>query len=120
MASANRKVFCALGATFTPCRQKSDDVLGAPGNCPHATPVIFVKPYAEGVEVGIHYARAAHRHEAFDALPPRARPFELPEAEAWAAEELSLPMFAELRVAEIERMLEACAVACERLEVADA
>ena len=36
---------------------------------------------------------------------PRApRPVELPESEAWAAQELSLPMFPELSDAEVERM----------------
>jgi hypothetical protein len=34
---------------FTPCRQKRDEVFGAPGNWPQATPVMFVKPYAPGL-----------------------------------------------------------------------
>jgi dTDP-4-amino-4,6-dideoxygalactose transaminase len=33
---------------------------------------------------------------------------EMPAACAWAREELSLPMFAELRPGEIERVIEAC------------
>ena len=62
---------------------------------------------AAGVEVGIHYTPAAHRHRAFDALPARSRPVELPESEAWAREELSLPMFETLTLEQIERV---CAV----------
>jgi dTDP-3-amino-3,4,6-trideoxy-alpha-D-glucose transaminase len=63
---------------------------------------------ARGIETGVHYARAAHEHPAWDgvlASPPIA----LPEACSWAAEEMSLPMFAELRPDEIERVLTACA-----------
>ncbi len=37
---------------------------------------------------------------------------ELPESEAWAAEELSLPMFAELSDAEVDRIAAACRTAC--------
>jgi dTDP-4-amino-4,6-dideoxygalactose transaminase len=63
---------------------------------------------ARGIQTGVHYARAAHQHPAWDGMlaPP---PIELPEACAWAAEELSLPMFAELRRDEIDRVLAACA-----------
>jgi dTDP-4-amino-4,6-dideoxygalactose transaminase len=56
-----------------------------------------------GVETGIHYSPALHRQ------PPLAefrRDLELPVAEAWAAEELSLPIFPELREDEIERVVE--------------
>jgi dTDP-3-amino-3,4,6-trideoxy-alpha-D-glucose transaminase len=72
--------------------------------------------WGEGIEVAVHYSPAAHWHAAFDALPARCRPLDLPEAEAWAAEELSLPMFAELHEEELERILAACASACEQLE----
>jgi dTDP-4-amino-4,6-dideoxygalactose transaminase len=68
------------------------------------------------VEVGIHYTPAAHRHRAFDALPARSRPVELPQSEAWAREELSLPMFAELEEHELERVVAACESACTALE----
>lgn len=60
----------------------------------------------------MHYTPAAHRHRAFDGLPASARPLELPESEAWAQEELSLPMFAELTGAEVERVIAACRTAC--------
>jgi len=66
----------------------------------------------EGIQVGLHYTPAAHRHAAFDELPASSRPVELSEAEAWAAEELSLPMFAELTDAEVDRMAEACRIGC--------
>jgi len=70
---------------------------------------------AAGVEVGIHYTPAAHRHPAFDVLPPRSRPVSLPESDAWAREELSLPMFAELDDGELERVISACRSACKTL-----
>jgi dTDP-4-amino-4,6-dideoxygalactose transaminase len=70
---------------------------------------------ADGLEVGLHYSPAAHLHEAFAALPARARPIDLSESEGWAGQELSLPMFAELEEAEVERTIAACAAACETL-----
>jgi dTDP-4-amino-4,6-dideoxygalactose transaminase len=73
-----------------------------------------------GIRVGLHYSTAAHRHPAFDQLPARSRPLELPESEAWAREELSLPMCAELTDAELERVVAACAAACETKEPAHA
>ena len=62
---------------------------------------------ARGIETGVHYTPAAHQHPAWDAVLPPPR-IELPAACAWAREELSLPMFAELRPGEIERVIEAC------------
>jgi dTDP-4-amino-4,6-dideoxygalactose transaminase len=59
-----------------------------------------------GIETGVHYSPALNRQ------PPLAGPnagIPFPEAEAWAAEELSLPIFPELRPEEIERVTEACA-----------
>ena len=54
-----------------------------------------------GIATGVHYDPAAHRHRAFDDLPPASRPIPLPVADAWAAEELSLPMAPELTADEI-------------------
>lgn len=63
---------------------------------------------ARGIETGVHYPCAAHRHPAWDGvLAPPA--IELPAASAWAEQELSLPMFPQLRADEIERVLAACA-----------
>jgi len=70
---------------------------------------------ADGIQVGFHYTPAAHMHPAFAQLPASARPIELPESEAWAAEELSLPMFAELSPAEVERVAAACVTAARAL-----
>jgi dTDP-3-amino-3,4,6-trideoxy-alpha-D-glucose transaminase len=70
---------------------------------------------AAGIQVGLHYTPAAHRHRAFAELPASSRPVELGEADAWAGEELSLPMFAELRDAEVQRMAVACRAACEKI-----
>lgn len=60
---------------------------------------------AAGVETGVHYRRAVHQHEAWSAHPLRFG--HLPVAEAWAAEELSLPMHPDLTDQEIERVAEA-------------
>jgi dTDP-4-amino-4,6-dideoxygalactose transaminase len=54
---------------------------------------------AAGIGVGIHYDRAVHEHAAFSDLERRT---DLARSEAWAAEELSLPMFPLLSAAEIE------------------
>jgi dTDP-4-amino-4,6-dideoxygalactose transaminase len=62
---------------------------------------------ARGIETGVHYSRAAHEHPAWSGVLA-APAIELPVARAWAREELSLPMFAELRADEIERVVEAC------------
>jgi dTDP-4-amino-4,6-dideoxygalactose transaminase len=63
---------------------------------------------AEGIQTGVHYSPAVHRHAAFDSLDASSRPIELPNAEAWARTELSLPMFAELTEPEIQRVADAC------------
>jgi dTDP-3-amino-3,4,6-trideoxy-alpha-D-glucose transaminase len=59
-----------------------------------------------GVQTGVHYSPALHHQPPFAALKQRA---EFPVAEAWAAEELSLPIFPELTPQEIERVVAACA-----------
>jgi dTDP-4-amino-4,6-dideoxygalactose transaminase len=59
---------------------------------------------AAGIETGIHYTPAIHGHPAW-----RDRPLvhgEVPTADAWAAEELSLPMHPDLLPEEIERVVE--------------
>jgi dTDP-3-amino-3,4,6-trideoxy-alpha-D-glucose transaminase len=70
----------------------------------------------EGIQVGLHYTPAVHQHAAFAGLAPHSLPVELPNAEAWAAQELSLPMFAELTDEELERVIAACSLACDRPE----
>jgi dTDP-3-amino-3,4,6-trideoxy-alpha-D-glucose transaminase len=60
------------------------------------------------IQTKVHYSPAAHSHPAFDSLPMSSRPIELPTANAWAASELSLPMFAELTEPEIARVAEVC------------
>lgn len=62
---------------------------------------------ARGIETAIHYPTAAHRHPAWEGVLGRP-PIDLPAASAWAREELSLPMFPELREQEIEWVLDAC------------
>ena len=58
-----------------------------------------------GIQTGIHYSPAVHGHRAWAETPSLHGP--LPVAEAWAAEELSLPMHPDLREEEIERVAEA-------------
>jgi dTDP-4-amino-4,6-dideoxygalactose transaminase len=58
-----------------------------------------------GIETGIHYSRAVHQHDAWTERPLRSGA--LPVAEAWAAEELSLPMHPDLEPHEIERVADA-------------
>ena len=66
---------------------------------------------AAGVATGIHYSPAVHRHHALRGLVVESG--ELTHAEAWAREELSLPMSPCLRRAEVEAAADACAAALE-------
>lgn len=60
---------------------------------------------AHGVQTGVHYSHAIHQHAAWTGHPLRHG--SLPVAEAWAAEELSLPMHPDLTPLEIERVVDA-------------
>jgi dTDP-4-amino-4,6-dideoxygalactose transaminase len=60
---------------------------------------------AAGVQTGIHYPVPVHLQPAYSSLGYREGDF--PEAERQAARVLSLPMFAELTAAQIERVAEA-------------
>jgi dTDP-4-amino-4,6-dideoxygalactose transaminase len=57
---------------------------------------------SNGIETGIHYARAVHQHDAW--TDRSLRHGALPVSEAWAAEELSLPMHPDLTPHEIDRV----------------
>ena len=59
-----------------------------------------------GIQTAVHYTPATHLHPAWDGI---IRTPTLPSAERWAREELSLPMFPELRDDEIDRVVTACA-----------
>jgi dTDP-4-amino-4,6-dideoxygalactose transaminase len=65
-----------------------------------------------GVQTKVHYTPAAHRHPVFESLPVVSRPIELPNSEAWANRELSLPMFPELEGAEMMRICEVLSTIC--------
>lgn len=58
-----------------------------------------------GIETGIHYEPAVHQHPVWKSEPLRHG--DVPAAEAWAAEELSLPIHPDLEPREIERVAEA-------------
>jgi dTDP-4-amino-4,6-dideoxygalactose transaminase len=60
----------------------------------------------QGVQTGVHYSPALHEQPALQGSV--RTPVEVTESAAWAAEELSLPMFAEMRDDEVERVAEAC------------
>jgi dTDP-4-amino-4,6-dideoxygalactose transaminase len=74
---------------------------------------------ARGVETAVHYARAVHQHRAWDGVLAKPR-IELPAAEAWAREELSLPMFPELEPREVQQVIEECAALPSALTDPDA
>jgi dTDP-3-amino-3,4,6-trideoxy-alpha-D-glucose transaminase len=67
---------------------------------------------AAGIGTGIHYTPALHRQPALSGHVQARYP--LPHAEAWAAEELSLPMSPALRDDEIERAAGVCLRAVSR------
>jgi dTDP-4-amino-4,6-dideoxygalactose transaminase len=71
--------------------------------------------HADGVESQVHYSRAVHQHPAWRDRGPIHG--DLPQAEAWAAEELSLPMHPCLQVSEVERVAEAVQAAVFRPHV---
>ena len=59
-----------------------------------------------GIQTGVHYSPAVHRQPPFtDAEISRTG---LEQAERWADEVISLPMHAELRTAEVDRVIDAC------------
>jgi dTDP-4-amino-4,6-dideoxygalactose transaminase len=62
-----------------------------------------------GVEVGVHYAPALGQQPALRGIAVSRG--DLAVAEAWAAQELSLPMAPELTTPEVERAAAACAAA---------
>jgi dTDP-4-amino-4,6-dideoxygalactose transaminase len=62
-----------------------------------------------GIGTGVHYSPALCEQSALRGHIVAAEP--LPRAEAWAAEELSLPMSPRLRCSEIERAADACVTA---------
>jgi dTDP-4-amino-4,6-dideoxygalactose transaminase len=58
-----------------------------------------------GIETGVHYDRAVHEHAAWE--DHALRHGDLPIAEAWAAQELSLPMHSDLTRMEVSRVAHA-------------
>jgi dTDP-3-amino-3,4,6-trideoxy-alpha-D-glucose transaminase len=74
-----------------------------------------------GIDTGVHYHPAVHAHPAWTGHDIRTG--DVPEAEAWAAEQLSLPIHPDLRRDEIERVVEAVQSVAARVgteETADA
>jgi len=95
------------------------------GERPHAPCVYHVFPVRHrdrdalaeelaraGVQSKTHYTPAAYRQPALASLADAGAALELPIADAWAAQELSLPMFPELTEAELARVAEVLAAKC--------
>jgi dTDP-3-amino-3,4,6-trideoxy-alpha-D-glucose transaminase len=68
--------------------------------------VVLEQLRSAGVGTGVHYSPALHWQPALRGRV--AVPYDLARAEAWAAEELSLPMSPALRDDEIQRAADAC------------
>ena len=90
-----------------------------PGGCVyHVFPVrvpdrdaVAARMRSAGIDVAVHYSPALHGHAAFrDRV---STPAPLPDAEAWAGSELSLPLSPALRPDEIQRAAAACLAALE-------
>ncbi len=99
------------GVRRPPRRSGSDDVH-------HLFPIRVADPVAlqsflaeRGIGTGFHYTPAVHRHPPF--LDPDCPGFGA--AEAWAAEEISLPMFAGITPREVDAV---CAAIAESGELA--
>ncbi|MGH2882314.1 MAG: DegT/DnrJ/EryC1/StrS family aminotransferase, partial [Solirubrobacteraceae bacterium] len=60
---------------------------------------------SRGIETGIHYAPAMDGHPALEGIATVSG--EIPAAQAWAAEELSLPMHPDLSGDDVEYVAEA-------------
>jgi dTDP-4-amino-4,6-dideoxygalactose transaminase len=69
-----------------------------------------------GIGTGVHYSPAIHRQPPLQAFAPRAP---LPMAERWAAETLSLPMFAGITPAEVRSVCDALAEVVEDIGIGD-
>jgi dTDP-4-amino-4,6-dideoxygalactose transaminase len=70
----------------------------------------------QDIATGVHYPTPLHLHEPFAHLGYPHGSF--PHAEKWAAEQLSLPMFAELRSEEIDRVAAAVTRSVARVKTA--
>jgi dTDP-3-amino-3,4,6-trideoxy-alpha-D-glucose transaminase len=70
-----------------------------------------------GIDVGLHYSPALHHQPALHDVAIAPAP--LPNAEAWAAQEISLPMSPALDPAEVLRTADACVEAIADIRSAD-
>ena len=66
-----------------------------------------------GVDTGVHYHPAVHAHPAWIGVDIRVG--DVPRAERWAAEQLSLPMHSDLLPIEIEHVVEAVSATVLRI-----
>jgi dTDP-3-amino-3,4,6-trideoxy-alpha-D-glucose transaminase len=106
-------------------RERLDGTVGLLDERPHSTCVYHLFPVrvpmrddvaarlrARDIGTGLHYTPALHRQPALEGHARVAD--ELPRAEAWAAQELSLPMSPWLRQAEVERAVEEVVTCVQR------
>jgi dTDP-4-amino-4,6-dideoxygalactose transaminase/DNA-binding NarL/FixJ family response regulator len=102
-------------------RHGLQNVVGLAHRHPRATTVHHVFPIRvgardylagqlrqRGVHTGVHYDRALHQHHALASLPGLPAVGELPAAEGWAREELSLPMFPDMTLDEVNMVIATC------------
>jgi dTDP-4-amino-4,6-dideoxygalactose transaminase len=66
-----------------------------------------------GIETGVHYGAAVHAHPAWDGVDIRVG--DVPNAQRWADEQLSLPMHSDLLDDEVARVVEAVRATAETL-----
>lgn len=59
-----------------------------------------------GIQCGVHYSPAVPAHDAIAQMSGGSSQIETPQADLWAATEVSLPMFPELRDDELEHVVE--------------
>jgi dTDP-3-amino-3,4,6-trideoxy-alpha-D-glucose transaminase len=77
---------------------------------------VAVRLSRAGIGIGVHYTPPLHRQPVLGDIAIKAG--DLGSAEAWAAEELSLPMGPRLEVAEVEYAAEACTAAVKEVTAA--
>jgi dTDP-4-amino-4,6-dideoxygalactose transaminase len=66
----------------------------------------------QGIDTGVHYFPAVHQHPAWEGHALRHG--DVPRAEAWAREELSLPIHPDLEAAEIQRVADVVSAVLSR------
>jgi dTDP-4-amino-4,6-dideoxygalactose transaminase len=99
-------------ADLLPIRERADDVFHIFAIRTPAREAVAERLGAEGVETAVHYPAALHQHRPLRG----ARHAPLAAAEAWVAEELSLPMFPGITDREVARVCDVLRSAIAEIE----